>query len=217
MVAYITPEKMESITVKILTDYEDVNIGVDNPTLPIPIEEIIEFHFDLSILWENINYLNPSETVMAAIFPNKKVIVMNESQRGLFEEKIGTMNFTFAHELGHWVLHATDDSQLCFDMTGKNKVFYCRSVSNKPPEEIQADMFASSLLMPKTLIISSIKKLKKNGTVQWTDLYELKDKFDVSITALTTRLQYLNLLYIDKNKVIHNSKEEASGQMALDL
>ncbi|MGP4107755.1 ImmA/IrrE family metallo-endopeptidase [Virgibacillus sp. L01] len=140
---------------------------------------------------------------------------MNESQRGLFEEKIGTMNFTFAHELGHWVMHAIDDTQLCFDMTGKNKVFYCRSVNNKQPEEIQADMFTSSLLMPKTLIISYIQKLKQNRKVQWADLYEIKDNFDVSISALTTRLQYLNLLYVDKNKAIHNSKEEASGQQVI--
>jgi Zn-dependent peptidase ImmA (M78 family) len=77
------------------------------------IEEIIEFHFDLNILWDDIDHLNPEETVMAAIIPSKKMIVMNESQRPFFDKKIGTMHFTFAHELGHWVLYATDESQLC--------------------------------------------------------------------------------------------------------
>jgi Zn-dependent peptidase ImmA (M78 family) len=213
MATFIPQDRMESITLKILHDYgTDLN-SVDN-SIPIPIEEIIDFHFDLSILWEDIDYLNPDDVVMAAIFPTERKIVMNESQRELFEEKIGTMNFTFAHELGHWVLHASDETQLCFDLTGSQKVFYCRSRAKKPAVEIQADMFAGSLLMPRPFIVTIIQEIRESkGSIQWTDLYPIKDRFNVSISALRVRLEQLNLIYVDKDGTIYASKEESEGQM----
>lgn len=213
MVSFIPLDRMESITMEILHDY-GVNIDVVEESIPIPIEEIIEFHFDLSILWDNIDHLNPQEKVMAAIFPNERKIVMNESQRELFEEKIGTMNFTFAHELGHWVLHATDESQLSFELSENQKIFYCRSKSKKPAVEFQADMFAGCLLMPRLIIVPLIQEIKdKKGDIQWADLYPIKDKFDVSITALRVRLEQLNLIYVDNDGKIYHSKEESEGQM----
>ncbi|CAH0345734.1 ImmA/IrrE family metallo-endopeptidase [Bacillus sp. CECT 9360] len=215
MAKYISPSKMETITQNILSDY-GIDIGEQSSPFSIPIEEIIEFHFDLTILWENIDHLNKDETVMAAIFPTEKMIVMNESQKDLFETVIGTRNFTFAHELGHWVLHATDESQLILDLFSNKKVFYCRSKSKKPPEEFQADMFAGCILMPKPIVVSAISKIKETRNVIWADLYELRDIFNVSITALKIRLEQLNLIYFD-GKDIYNSKEEASGQLSFEL
>ena len=123
---YISLEDMDNITQSILSDYE---IDVENITEAIPIEEIIEFHFDLSVSWENIDDLSQGEHVMAAIFPSEKQIVMNENKLDLFKENEGFMNFTFAHELGHWVLHTADDTQLSFDLNSNKHIFYCRSTS----------------------------------------------------------------------------------------
>jgi Zn-dependent peptidase ImmA (M78 family) len=215
MQSFISQEKMESITQNILMEY---GIGIDafNTCFPIPIEEIIEFHFELSILWEDIDHFNPNEMVMAAIIPSEKTIVMNESQRPFFEDKIGTMHFTFAHELGHWVLHASDESQLCFDLFTNKKVFYCRSKSIKPPVEYQADLFAACILMPKHMMINEINKMREEGRIDWPSLYQLADTLCVSISALTIRLKQLNLLYI-KDKIIYLSEEEASGQMGFQF
>jgi Zn-dependent peptidase ImmA (M78 family) len=213
-VRFITIDQMESITQKILMDF-GFQILSSAPS-PIPIEEIIEFHYELDILWEDISHLKSDGIVMAAIYPNEKTIVMNESQKDLFEKKIGTRNFTFAHELGHWVLHASDESQLCLELETNKKIFYCRSKSRKPPEEFQADLFAGRILMPKPIIESFLNDIKRERTVSWQDLYSLKDALDVSITALKVRIEQLKLLHFE-NKAIYNSPDEAMGQMSFNI
>ncbi len=210
---YISLEDMDNITQSILSDYE---IDVENITEAIPIEEIIEFHFDLSVSWENIDDLSQGEHVMAAIFPSEKQIVMNENKLDLFKENEGFMNFTFAHELGHWVLHTADDTQLSFDLNSNKHVFYCRSTSKKLPVETQADMFASSILMPKPFVVSFISDLWNQERVQWNDLYQLCELLHVSISALIVRLEQLKLLYVEEKK-IYESKEEAMGQASFDF
>jgi Zn-dependent peptidase ImmA (M78 family) len=139
---------------------------------------------------------------------------MNESKRLLFEKKMGTMNFSKAHELGHWILHVIeqqDYEQLSFS---ESDTFFCRSTSKKHPQEIQADMFAASILMPKDIVCGIINQLKSFGNVGFPDLYRLIDKFEVSISALTNRVQELKLLHIVDGKIYH-SEAEAMGQCSL--
>ena len=58
--------------------------------------------------------------------------------------------------------------------------------------------------------------LKNNKSIDWHDLYEMKDAFEVSISALTTRLKQLKLIYIDeKNKKIYSSEEAAKGFISM--
>jgi Zn-dependent peptidase ImmA (M78 family) len=132
----------------------------------------------------------------------------------MFLEKMGTMNFSKAHELGHWVLHITEQQEYEQLSFYEHETFYCRSFSKKPPAEIQADMFAASVLMPRDVICGAINQLKARGKVTFPDLYKLKDEFEVSISALTTRVQELNLLYI-ADKKIYSSKAEAMGQLSV--
>lgn len=64
-----------------------------------------------------------------------------------------SQRFTFAHELGHWVLH-----------TG-NEYFRDRSLSapesstQRPYYEIEADVFASELLMPRRHLLAVFEEL----------------------------------------------------------
>lgn len=211
---YISLDEMETITENILKDF---GFLMSDTATPVPIEEIIEFHYDLSILWEKIDHFDPSGLVMAAIIPSERKIIMNETHRELFEEKIGTMNFTFAHELGHWVLHANEgDGQMALELTD-SKVFYCRSVNKKPPIEFQADQFAGCLLMPRPIVNAEVQRLKSLGRIRLRHLYDLAERFGVSISALQVRLEKANLLFIDSNGNIHNSREEYHGQMTFDL
>ena len=211
---YISLDEMEIITEKILHDY---GFHVTDQAMRVPIEEIIEFHYDLNILWEKIDNFDPHGLVMAAIIPSERRIIMNETHRDLFEDKIGTMNFTFAHELGHWVLHANEDEgQVALDITD-SKVFYCRSVSKKPPIEFQADQFAGCLLMPRKAVNAEIARMKSDGEIRFKQLYDLAERFGVSISALCVRLEKANLLFIDPKGSIHNSREEYHGQLTLDL
>ena len=210
---FITSSRMDMITTSVLTKAGIPAFwqGVVNK---IDIDALIEFEYGLEIEWKNIDHFAKDGVVLAAIIPKQKKIYMNDSQEKLFMEKMGTMNFSKAHELGHWVLHVTDQQdyeQLSF---AEHQTFYCRSYSKKLPMEIQADMFAASILMPKEIIRGAVNQLKEQGVVTFPDLYRLKEKFEVSISSLTARVQELKLLYI-YDKKIYLSEADAMGQISL--
>lgn len=208
---FITNREIDIITTSILSK-AGISTTWQGAVSRIDIDTLIEFEYELEIDWKNIDHFSKDWIVLAAIIPNQKKIYMNDSQKGLFMEKMGTMNFSKAHELGHWVLHVTkqqDYEQLSF---AEHDTFYCRSFSKKPPIEVQADMFAASLLMPKEIVCGAVSQLKERGKVTFPDLYQLKNDFEVSISALTSRVQELKLLYI-ADKKIYLSEADAMGQM----
>jgi Zn-dependent peptidase ImmA (M78 family) len=210
---FISQDEIEAITESVLSKNE-ISTDWGGKVERIDIDYLIEFAYGLDIAWENIDNLSQGGVILAAINPKRKIIYMNESKRDLFVKKLGTMNFSKAHELGHWILHVTDQKeyeQLSF--TDQER-FICRGGASRPPEEFQADMFAASLLMPKEIISGAINEMKYFGEVRFSDLYRLKDEFEVSISALVNRIRTLNLLFI-KDKVIYFSEEEATGQMRL--
>lgn len=211
---FITSDKMEQITCSILTN-NNLMPSLDKIS-KIDIDYLIEFEYDLDIEWKNIDYLSNNEgIVLAAIYPKSKMIFMNESRKDIFEKEIGTMNFSKAHELGHWVLHVTEEKdyeELTFSDTYR---FYCRSKFNSNPIEIQANMFAASLLMPKILIQEYINEIKSYKRVEFSDLYKLKGTLEVSISALVRRIKDLDLLYITDDAKIFDSEDEALGQLKM--
>ena len=212
-IPFITSHAMEKKTTQVLVD-NGYCIDWNGMIKPVEIDHIIEFHYGLTTVWKDLDYLSDDGTVLAAIIPEEQTIFLNESKQDLFEEKIGTENFTLGHELGHWVLHVTrqgSGKQLTlFEMEN----FYCRGRFNNTTEEIQADMFAARLLMPGTIIRGIVQEIKNKGNVQWKDLYTIADSLQVSISALVNRITGLRLLYIEDKK-IYSSIEESSGQICL--
>ena len=75
-------------------------------------------------------------------------------------------------------------------------------------------MFASSILMPKDCITNAVNEIKNERRVTFPDLYKMADLFEVSISALTIRVQNLGLLFFEGNQVFM-CKEEITGQMSL--
>lgn len=226
--AYIARERMERITERILADYGfDPD---DKRVRPVPIEEIVEFHFDLRICWEPIDGLYADGMVMAAIIPERRQIILNETHRDLFDQKIGTYHFTLAHELGHWVLHAAERpylrsgcrSQANDGAAERLPVYYCRSTSHKPIEEIQADLFAGCLLMPRPMMARAVKQLNMVGAIRLQHLYGLADCLQVSVSALSVRLKQLDLLHIGPDGDITrpgaiHTESAGGGQLMMDL
>jgi len=211
---YISQAEMDRITSTILVK-KNLMPTIDKISR-VNIDYLIEFEYDLYIAWKDLDYLSDDDNeVLAAIHPQSKMILMNETKKNLFEEKIGTMNFSKAHELGHWVLHVTEeknDEQLFFT---DNDKFYCRSRFKNNPIEIQANMFAASLLMPKKLIQDYINNLKSYKHLSFADLYDFKDKLEVSISALVRRIKDLELLHITTDGEIYHCIDEMSGQLKI--
>jgi len=211
---FIPPDDMEQITDSILSEAKMPTTWQGSVTRT-DIDTLIEFEYGLSIEWKNIGHFAPDDVVLAAIVPRHKLIYLNETKEELFMEKMGTMNFSKAHELGHWVLHVIEQKEYQQLSFSEQDTFFCRSSYKKPPEETQADMFAASILMPKNIICGAIGELKHSGKVTFPDLYNLKDQFEVSMSALTSRIKQLNLLYISNDKKIYFSEADALGQVTL--
>ncbi|GAB7021474.1 ImmA/IrrE family metallo-endopeptidase [Salidesulfovibrio brasiliensis] len=83
--------------------------------------------------------------------------------------------FTIAHELGHYFLHWEDDGE---------ETPFCRGESNLV--EWQANWFAAELLMPTDEFTEAAEECGN-------DVNELADQFGVSRSAVSVRLEVLDL------------------------
>ncbi len=100
--------------------------------------------------------------------------------------------FTIAHEIGHFVLH-TSTSGVFIDK--RYTAVFRRdqdSATGEHLEEIQANQFAASLLMPEDLLLSELRNHHFDlGDEQ--GLRELADRFQVSAQAMSIRLSGLGV------------------------
>lgn len=101
--------------------------------------------------------------------------------------------FTIAHELGHYLLHYTEN-HLFVDKDFLVKYRRQTSYTNKELfQEQEANAFSAALLMPKDFIL---KELKSKSTIELGEIElieTLAKVFDVSVPAMTFRLNNLNL------------------------
>lgn len=102
----------------------------------------------------------------------KKLIVMKDFT--IFTPRI---NFTVAHEIGHYYLP-----------WHKNHFFKCKSsdietYNHKRKQEIEANIFASELIIPSFLIKQDINKLQFNIN----NIKQLSIKYNTSLTSLAIK------------------------------
>ncbi len=93
--------------------------------------------------------------------------------------------FTIAHELGHLLLHDGDEVHV-----DRNFRINLRSpVSSRAEdiEEIEANAFAASLLMPINFLLSDLRDLSLDIENE-DQISELADRYQVSTQAMTYRL-----------------------------
>lgn len=222
---YWSYKKIEALTEQRLDEYK---IKTGKPVQPpIPIDNIIEHVFDLNILWEPITE-NDDEKIWGGLRTDEKQIVINQKHRELFESNPGLLAFTKGHEAAHWDLLENKEliGQPKFDFTEKAKVIYRTSETSSRSIKILAanlgrqddpmtrrlvDKYSSSLLMPKDLIKSVCAEY---DLIRWPNLYKIAEVFNVTISALTIRLQQLKMIYI-KGKELFKSEEEGIGQLGL--
>lgn len=164
--------------------------------LPVPIERIADPFLQLTPDWDHIPDTEAAP-ILAYIDPANHKICFNESRRSHFEDYYGSYEYTLGHEVGHYILHVTktsDAEQMAFLETPRVHCIYRQRLGTKDRRELQAEIFASYLLLPSHLLIPAIEGLNLQ---HWPTLYRLRDKFHVSITALRRRLEGLGRLYVD--------------------
>jgi hypothetical protein len=231
-------QEIEEIAAQRLAEFQRDSDRPLSP--PIPIDLIAEKVLGLDFLWESIDEL-PGEMIFGGLVPKKRLIILNEKHQRMFTDKPGLERSTKGHEMGHWDLfidkgsldHPTlfqtgDDGPFAYrnspvgdvaiikmlqaDAEGQELLRRMQTRADEPDEARAVNRYAAALSMPTDLLRQEALKIDRT---QWPNLYRLKDKFEVTISALVVRLQQLDLLYVDKDKKLYESQAAATGQMTL--
>jgi len=92
----------------------------------------------------------------------------------------GDRRFAIAHELGHWRMHGAD-----------SQVFFCTDSDMKEyrnsGQELEANTFASELLMPKSMIDPKLLRAEPS----WSTVHGLSQQF--SVAPITAAIRYAEL------------------------
>ena len=206
--AYYTWEEVEARAARLHRQLEAL-LG-EPPDMPIDVDLIGEQLLGLSWLYEPIPE-PPGTTILAALHPEQRLVVLNERHVETFGRNEGLERFTKAHEMGHWVLHATVDGrrQTVDGSSGSDSGRRRSSNSSELPtvdcpptcggyppspeaergwQERQANWFAAALLMPPMPLKRAAADVDVTG---WRGRYELSGRCGVSISALNSRLRQL--------------------------
>jgi Zn-dependent peptidase ImmA (M78 family) len=178
-------------------------------SFPIPIDLIIDTELGYGNAVANLG----DPLILGAISPLEQLIYTNEKSEERFQKYPGLYRFTLGHEVGHWALHLSG-------IDGQMKIsedfpypFICRDTNNKPSIEIQADMFSAAILMPTDLVKETVSG---RDIFSWPALYQLRDEWGVSISALKIRLEKLGLIYhCPETDRFFRSEAHANGQQSL--
>lgn len=203
-IPYVSHERINHIVDKLYSYdlYDGYILDFDKLTSFLEPKYDVKFELDTS---ESDNYLGKIEFNPLCIKISNKARVDNNRWR-----------FTLAHEIGHLILHSKllkDRLNEKSDDEATLSLKYSHSKKHTEKLEIQANLFASYLLLPEKLLINVVKSLFKeyrihknclfldNQRVNQLEVYEILQKissmFHVSIESIKIRLIKLNLL-VDK-------------------
>jgi Zn-dependent peptidase ImmA (M78 family) len=152
-VPWLPKSGIEAIAADVLSGYEEM-IGAPVAP-PIPVEDVIERYLDLRIGFMDFKKTYGFHGVLGAIYVKDRLIYADNAL--LADHSEGRLNFTFAHEAGHWVLHRKFVTH-AEDSRAERTEIICRKKDAKKPAEWQADFFAACLLMPEKWIKSAFEK-----------------------------------------------------------
>lgn len=161
------------------------NILHQTDMLRVPVDvELVAHRLNLQIeatsLGENVSGL-------LVVEKGQGVIGYNATQAAVRQR------FTIAHEIGHFVLHLSNNPSALFIDT--QYIVYRRdakSSTGEDQQEREANRFAAALLMPAVLLHAELQKRSFDfGDEEM--LTALASKFQVSTQAMSIRLSTLNI------------------------
>ena len=164
-VSYVPDEAIEKDAQALLAEYAHAR-GVTIEA-PIAIDDIIEKHLKIGIEFDDTHRLfgvprsgiGFDPDILGAIFFEQKRIVIDESlDPDANPAKEGRYRYTAAHEVGHWRLHrglfGKDPAQTSL-LDANTPSVICRTSQAKARIELQADLYASCVLMPRKLVFAA--------------------------------------------------------------
>jgi hypothetical protein len=187
--------------------------------LPVPIERVIDQVLDIPIEWEPLLRRDGHDIASKITEPSYGSpcrIVMNEDYlETKFREHAGLIETAMAHEAGHGRLHIEHGHihqlALAFPDTS---IFVTRAASltdgladalrRRGPvddawwREWQAHTFMRFALMPRGLLLAA---LEETGYRTWEQLYDLRDRCNVTISALVMHLEKLGVIRVAGRRI----------------
>ena len=166
---------------------------------------------ELSLLWEEL----PAD-VLGALKATDSLVILNQTRMAHFVATPGLQRFTIAHEIGHWLFHAEEARSGTLPMLEGGRT-WCREEGGdkaKPPAEIQADLFASYLLMPTDRLKPHLPPAPWRG---WPQVYRLAEQFAVSATAMVVRLEKAGWAHRAEDGIPVAGRAPVPGQTTLPL
>lgn len=204
--------------------------------IPVPIDLLAEQVLGLSFLWEPITEL-PGEVILGAIIPEKKLVILNEGRLPLFTDKPGLERSTKGHEMGHWdlfvdqaalghpTLFSAESLSIAYRNTpsgsaavmsafirseaGREFLVQLSDRADDPDEARSVNRYAAAISLPRDIVREEIAKIDRT---KWPNLYNMAQRFDVTISALVVRLKQLGLIYVTDDKQLFESPDQAHGQ-----
>lgn len=144
-------------------------------TAATPLDEIIENHLGLGFEITDLGH----PAILGQLDIKQNLIRINTLlDPHQDRRKEGRYNYTLAHEGGHQVLHrpyaeALMEAPSLFDNEEEeNEIILCRREDQKAPIEIQADKFASCLLLPREKVVNEFLEFANRPAVKMQPLLQ---------------------------------------------
>lgn len=185
-------------------------------TAATPLDEIIENHLGLGFEITDLGH----PAILGHLDIKQNLIRINTILDPHQDpRKEGRYNYTLAHEAGHQVLHrayaeALMDAPSLFDGDEEeNDIILCRREDQKAPIEIQADKFASFLIMPKVKVIHEF--------VEYTNRPALK--MEPLLRALRSNRDFMNQVFPNwryiptDDEVLHHAFKDLADKFHVSM
>lgn len=204
-------------------------------TIPVPVEKVLHQVLDIGVEWDPIPPRGGRQIISKFVQPTCGVparIVLNESLLdSTFAECPGLQRTAIAHETGHAAFHLEPSRlyqlDLEFDLSDgfvsdsdSLTSRLARALERVGPlgddwwREWQAHTFMRYALMPHFLL----QPLLGDGCyLTWRGLYGLRERLDVTISALCVHLDKLGIARVDSERRIHDLTPHRSDQRELTL
>lgn len=189
---FITDQEFEDEAALLLAEFGRKHGQVAGP--PIPIDEIVELYLELELELLDMNALFGVDDVHGALWVNERRVGIDQRFDPHANPKmLGRYHFTLAHEAGHWRLHRRlfqrkANQPMLLPESASRPEYICRS-SDRDPMEIQADKFATALMMPREFIKRTWHELR--GAIDSIYLDDLKnDAAFVAASGMDRRLHF---------------------------
>lgn len=152
----------------------------DGGNIPVDVEQIAQ---DNNIIVRHVDLPDEISGVLDSS-TGRYIILVNQKQVQVRQR------FSIAHELGHFFLHSSDDAtkQVHID-----KIRYYRNNKSSlgtDKKEIEANIFASELLIPTEELLNELSTGKYDIYDDYS-IHELAKKFEVSDAALSVKIAKL--------------------------